>query len=204
MVFYMISLVYRKDGSSLDFLLAVIHPKTEVVVLSIDGSFAARMSSTGLPPSVRQGSVDVVRFWEQKGYLIVYITGRPEMQLQKVKSWLYEYKFPRGMLSFADSYAPDPLGHKAYYLRNLIKKHEVVVCAAYSNSKDIGIYSSINLKPEQIFILGEVSRKQRALVDALGEDYRQHLDKLKSSGIHKPHTLAPECINFNDNSSYNL
>jgi hypothetical protein len=87
--------------------LAVVPPKTETVVFSIDGSFTASMSVTGKDPKVRAGAVDVVRFefkfltfftvflqnfvkrlmkifqfryWQELGYLIIYITGRPDMQ----------------------------------------------------------------------------------------------------------------------------
>ena len=42
--------------------LAVVPPKTECVVFSIDGSFTASMSVTGKDPKVRAGAVDVVRF----------------------------------------------------------------------------------------------------------------------------------------------
>jgi len=81
--------------------LAVVPPKTETVVFSIDGTFTASMSVTGKDPKVRAGAVDVVRFefkfiftefcqtlmknfqfryWQELGYLIIYITGRPDMQ----------------------------------------------------------------------------------------------------------------------------
>ena len=33
---------------------------------------------------MRPSSVDVVRHWQDLGYLIIYVTGRPCMQLQKV------------------------------------------------------------------------------------------------------------------------
>jgi len=55
-----------------------------VVVFSIDGSFTASVSVTGKDPKVRPSSVDVVRHWQDLGYLIIYVTGRPCMQLQKV------------------------------------------------------------------------------------------------------------------------
>ena len=31
-------------------------------------------------PKVRAGAVDIVRYWQELGYLIIYITGRPDMQ----------------------------------------------------------------------------------------------------------------------------
>jgi hypothetical protein len=42
--------------------MAVVPPKTECVVFSIDGSFTASMSVTGRDPKVRAGAVDIVRW----------------------------------------------------------------------------------------------------------------------------------------------
>lgn len=54
-------MVVRGDHTSVDFLVAVVPPKTECVVFSIDGSFTASVSVTGRDPKVRAGAVDVVR-----------------------------------------------------------------------------------------------------------------------------------------------
>lgn len=56
-----LQMVVRGDHTSVDFFLAVVPPKTECVVFSIDGSFTASVSVTGRDPKVRAGAVDVVR-----------------------------------------------------------------------------------------------------------------------------------------------
>lgn len=38
----------------------------------------------------------------------------------------------------------------------------MVIHAAYGSSKDISVYSSVGLKPDQIFIVGKVSKKHHA------------------------------------------
>jgi hypothetical protein len=53
--------LFRGDHTSVDFYMAVVPPKTECVVFSIDGSFTASMSVTGRDPKVRAGAVDIVR-----------------------------------------------------------------------------------------------------------------------------------------------
>ena len=63
--------------------------------------------------------MDVVRHWQELGYLVVYVTGRPDMQLQRVVSWLAQHNFPHGLVSFADGFTTDPLRHKAEYLKSL-------------------------------------------------------------------------------------
>ncbi|MED6282317.1 Membrane-associated phosphatidylinositol transfer protein 2 [Characodon lateralis] len=74
----------------------------------------------GSDPKVRAGAVDVVRFWQDLGYLIVYVTGRPDMQKQRVVAWLSQHNFPHGIVSFCDGLVHDPLRHKANFLKSLI------------------------------------------------------------------------------------
>ena len=112
-------MVVRGDQSSIDFFLTVVPPKIECVVFSIDGSFTASVSVTGRDPKVRAGAVDVVRHWQELGYLIIYITGRPDMQQHRVISWLSEHNFPHGLISFAGGLTTDPLRYKAQYLKTL-------------------------------------------------------------------------------------
>ena len=61
------------------------------------------------------------RHWQELGYLILYITGRPDMQQQRVVSWLAQHNFPHGLVSFADGLSTDPLGHKTHYLQSLVQ-----------------------------------------------------------------------------------
>lgn len=141
---YPVKMVVRADHSSVDFTLAVLPPKTEVVVFSVDGSFAASVSIMGrdpkvrpsvpspllsiflsvfLPPSkVRPGGVDVVRHWQELGYLLVYITARPDMQQRRVVGWLAQHNFPRGMVLFMSGLTAEPLRQKANCLTKLIRE----------------------------------------------------------------------------------
>ncbi|XP_031633989.1 protein retinal degeneration B isoform X3 [Contarinia nasturtii] len=180
---YPVKMVVRGDHTSVDFYLAVIPPCTECVVFSIDGSFTASMSVTGRDPKVRAGAVDVCRFWQELGYLLIYVTGRPDMQQQRVLSWLSQHNFPHGLVSFADGLSlSDPLGHKTAYLNNLIQNQGVIIHAAYGSSKDIVIYSHIGLKPKQIYIVGKISKKYQASATWLSEGYAAHLNVLMQHG----------------------
>lgn len=53
--------VFRGDHTWVDSNLAVLPPKTEAVVFSIDGSFTTNVYIRGKDPKVRAGAVDVVR-----------------------------------------------------------------------------------------------------------------------------------------------
>ncbi|KAK4872443.1 hypothetical protein RN001_014472 [Aquatica leii] len=183
---YPIKMVVRGDHTSVDFFLAVVPPKTECIVFSIDGSFTASMSVTGRDPKVRAGAVDVVRHWQELGYLIIYITGRPDMQQQKVVSWLSQHNFPHGLVSFADGLSTDPLGHKAAYLNNLVQNHGVIIHSAYGSSKDISMYTSVGLKSKQIYIVGKTSKKQQNQATLLTDGYAAHLAILMAHGGSRP------------------
>lgn len=183
---YPVKMVVRGDHTHVDFSLAVVPPKTECVVFSIDGSFTASVSVTGRDPKVRAGAVDVARHWQELGFLIIYITGRPDMQQAKVLAWLSQHNFPHGLVSFADGLSTDPLGHKAVYLKSLIQEHQVIIHAAYGSSKDISVYSSIGLRPQQIFIVGKVSKKHHIQATVLSDGYAAHLASLMSHGGSRP------------------
>ncbi|ODM97627.1 Protein retinal degeneration B [Orchesella cincta] len=183
---YPLKMIVRGDHTCVDFYCAVVPPKTECVVFSIDGSFTASMSVTGRDPRVRAGAVDVVRHWQELGYLIIYVTGRPDMQQHKVVSWLAQHNFPHGLVSFADGLSTDFLGHKADYLKCLVQDHKLLIHAAYGSSKDINVYSSIGIPPEKIFIVGKVSKKQHALATVLCEGYSAHLSLLQAHGGSRP------------------
>lgn len=62
------------------------------------------------------------RHWQDLGYLILYITGRPDMQKQRVVSWLAQHNFPQGMIFFSDGLVHDPLRQKTIFLRNLVQE----------------------------------------------------------------------------------
>ncbi len=64
---YPVRMVVRGDHTMLHAYLCVVPPRTEAVVFSIDGSFAASVSVTGRDPKVKAGAVDVVRHWQELG-----------------------------------------------------------------------------------------------------------------------------------------
>lgn len=183
---YPVRVVVRGDHTSCHFHLAVVPPQTECVVFSIDGSFTASVSVTGRDPKVRAGAVDVVRFWQDLGYLILYITGRPDMQQRKVISWLAEHNFPPGLVFFSDGFSTDPLGHKAAHLNSLINEHGVILHAGYGSGKDITVYHNCGLSPKQIYAIGRISKKNLNMATTLTDGYASHLADLKQPGAVRP------------------
>ncbi|KAM9735785.1 LOW QUALITY PROTEIN: membrane-associated phosphatidylinositol transfer protein 2-like [Menidia menidia] len=183
---YPVKMVVRGDHTCADSYLTVVPRGTEFVVFSIDGSFAASVSIMGSDPKVRAGAVDVVRFWQDLGYLIVYVSGRPDMQKQRVVAWLSQHNFPHGVVSFCDGLVHDPLRHKANFLKSLIGEAQMRIFAAYGSNKDISVYSSIGLPPAQIYIVGRPTKKMQHQCQFISEGYASHLSQLEYSQRSRP------------------
>ncbi|XP_048374725.1 membrane-associated phosphatidylinositol transfer protein 3 isoform X1 [Sphaerodactylus townsendi] len=183
---YPIKMVVRGDQSTAVSYLTVLPRGMECVVFSIDGSFAASVSIMGSDPKVRAGAVDVVRHWQDLGYLIIYITGRPDMQKQRVVSWLSQHNFPQGMIFFSDGLVHDPLRQKTIFLRNLVQESHIKICAAYGSMKDISVYNVLGLSPTQIYIVGRPAKKYQMQCQFLSEGYASHLASLEFSLHSRP------------------
>lgn len=62
----------------------------------------------------------------------------------------------------------------------------MIIHAAYGSSKDISVYSALDLKPKQIFIIGKVGRKHHAMATVLSDGYAAHLSALQCHGGSRP------------------
>nr|AAH70452.1 Pitpnm2 protein [Mus musculus] len=183
---YPIKMVVRGDHTFADSYITVLPRGTEFVVFSIDGSFAASVSIMGSDPKVRAGAVDVVRHWQDLGYLIIYVTGRPDMQKQRVVAWLAQHNFPHGVVSFCDGLVHDPLRHKANFLKLLISELHLRAHAAYGSTKDVAVYNSISLSPMHIYIVGRPTKKLQQQCQFITDGYAAHLAQLKYNHRARP------------------
>lgn len=118
--------------------------------------------------------------------MILYITGRPDMQKQRVVSWLSQHNFPQGMIFFSDGLVHDPLRQKAIFLRNLMQECFIKITAAYGSTKDISVYSVLGLPASQIFIVGRSTKKYQTQCQFLSEGYAAHLAALEASHRSRP------------------
>ncbi|XP_060799996.1 membrane-associated phosphatidylinositol transfer protein 3-like isoform X2 [Neoarius graeffei] len=198
-----IKMVVRGDQTSAEAFLTVLREGMECVVFSIDGSFAASVSIMGSDPKMRAGAVDVVRHWQDLGYLIIYITGRPDMQKQRVVSWLSQHNFPQGMIFFSEGLVHDPLRQKTIFLRNLIQECHVNINSAYGSMKDISVYSMLGLSPNQIYTVGRPSKKYQNQCQFLSEGYATHLSSLQFGQQVRSQKTASMCTMMR-NSSFGL
>ena len=56
------------------------------------------------------------------------------------------HNFPEGLVSFADGFSTDPLGHKTEFLKNLQHDHSIVFRAGHGSSKAVSMYCSLGGK----------------------------------------------------------
>ncbi|XP_060558830.1 protein retinal degeneration B-like isoform X3 [Ruditapes philippinarum] len=168
------------DHTTTDLFLAVLPPRTETIIFSIDGSFTASVSIMGKDPKVKPGAVDVVRHWQELGYLILYVTARPDMQHNKVVAWLAQHNFPHGMVAFMDGFSKDPLRQKFNHLKTIQSEAQLKFRAGYGSSKDVNGYRDLGLSKEQIFIVGKSNKKQQNLATFMTSGYAAHLEFLMS------------------------
>ncbi|XP_064922410.1 membrane-associated phosphatidylinositol transfer protein 1 isoform X2 [Columba livia] len=184
---YPVRMVVRGDHSYAEAYLTVVARGTESVVFSIDGSFTASVSIMGSDPKVRAGAVDVVRHWQDSGYMIIYVTGRPDMQKHRVVAWLSQHNFPHGAVSFCDGLTHDPLRQKTAFLQSLRTEAEINIVAGYGSTKDISVYSSLGLAPAHIYIVGRAVKKFLNQCQFLSEGYVAHLAQLEAAALaHSP------------------
>jgi hypothetical protein len=176
---YKVRMKVLGDKSSTYSKLLVVPSNSKCVVFSIDGSFAASVSILGTDPRVRPAAVDVVRYWSDNGYLIMYISSRPDMQKNRVIQWLKQHNFPQGICFFAKGITHDPYGRKGTMLKNIISSCQLEVQAVYGSSKDVPVYSLLHLNPGQIFIIGRNSRKLATKCTILSDGYSNHLERLR-------------------------
>uniref|UniRef100_A0A669C7Z4 Phosphatidylinositol transfer protein membrane associated 2 n=1 Tax=Oreochromis niloticus TaxID=8128 RepID=A0A669C7Z4_ORENI len=125
-------------------------------------------------------------YWQDLGYLIVYVTGRPDMQKQRVVAWLSQHNFPNGIVSFCDGLVHDPLRHKANFLKTLINEAHMRIFAAYGSTKDISVYTSIGLPPSHIYIVGRPTKKMQHQCQFILDGYASHLSQLEYNQRSRP------------------
>ena len=77
------------------------------------------MSFSANPSSVKFSFL-TLRHWQELGFLIVYVTSRPDFQKMKVMAWLAEHNFPYGLVTFGNGISKDLQRHKTEFLRYLV------------------------------------------------------------------------------------
>ncbi|CAF1335849.1 unnamed protein product [Adineta steineri] len=197
-----VKLVVRGDHTTVDLFLTVLPPKSEAVIFSIDGSFTSSFSVSHHDPKVRPGAVDVVRYWQDLGYIIIYVTARPDIQQRRVVHWLAQHNFPHGMTLFNDGISREPIKHKSEMVRNVVENADLMIAAAYGSSKDVAGYQLIHVPAERIFVVGKFKTRFQGQARFITDGYAIHLAELSKPGVVRPsksnsrHLIRRACFNL--------
>jgi hypothetical protein len=168
---YPIRMVLRGDLSIAAFDLVVVAPGTQAIVTDIDGTlttsdnelitevalaiFNETYQQEAYPEAER-----MVRTWADKGYLVVYATGRPDLLRKMTERWV-EPRFPPGPMHLTDTNAqvmPDNEGvgtyKKEFFL--YLKSQGLDIVAAYGNATtDIYAYAEAGIPKAITWIIGK-------------------------------------------------
>jgi phosphatidate phosphatase PAH1 len=188
---YPIRMLVKGDHSSAAFELFVVAPGTEIVVFDIDGTltvgdsevskeYFARLASLDYAPKMYAGADDVVSTWAGKGYLPVYMTGRPDNLRAVSRDWLMARGMPPGVLHCTDTLQqalPTSKGvglYKSEFLGRLTREG-LVIAAAYGNAAtDIEAYAAAGIDKGRTFIIGpNAGTKETQAV----KSYTEHLER---------------------------
>lgn len=208
---YPIKMVVLGDHTMAEGCLEVVPPRrTEAVVFSIDGetlcftqthiftdtpppshppfkqgAFAESLSLSGGDPRVRPGAVDVVRFWRDAGYFILYVSSRPERQKPGVVNWLARHNFPHGLCWFSEALSrknTKPEVGKLAFLQGLQQRTQLAFVAGYGSVREVELYTALGLPPERIFCQirsWQNESKQEGQFTSLADGYTEHLRVLR-------------------------
>jgi phosphatidate phosphatase PAH1 len=121
----------------------------------------------------------VLQAWAQKGYQIVYLSGRLQYVNRYTHTWLDKHNFPAGPILLTArkrQIVPTRTGvqkFKAEVLRDLTSRIKVQIVAAYGNATtDIGAYNDAGIPQDKTFIIGLHAGAQNT---GKIENYTEHL-----------------------------
>jgi phosphoserine phosphatase len=190
-----VRILARGDNSYAALRLYVVEAGAPAVVFDIDGTLTTddmqvvlqilgQAADKPYVPVMRDGALDVVRTWADKGYLVVYLTGRPDAFTAPTRDWLAAKGFPPGPVRLAaesSEVLPSQHGVGAYktaWLKRWADEADVRWAAAYGNAEtDIYAYAQAGIPKDRTWIIGPNAGKEET--GAL-TTYTDHLEHVRS------------------------
>lgn len=181
---YLIRMIVEGDLSEASGYVSVVEPGRQTVLFDIDGTLTTddfELVGDYLGVSTAQAydfAVDVVNGYIDRGYQIVYLTGRPYWAAKDTREW-FDIK---GFLPWhlhTDPYGdgpipPDTEGYKIEYLGYLLDDVGLDIIRVYGNATtDVSAYEAAGIPKAETYIIGENAGLDGT--EALYEDYGDHL-----------------------------
>ncbi len=181
---YVVRMIVEGDLSSTEGYVTVVQPGRETVLFDIDGTltlndFEAVGEYFGVDTAdTHNYALDTVQAYVDKGYQIVYLTGRPYWVAKSTRRWFDRNDMHRwhlrmnadsdNLLDFeTEQYKTDYIN----YLRNSVGLN---IVRAYGNADtDIGAYGAAGISKAETYIIGEHAGEEGT--QPLYGDYSHHL-----------------------------
>lgn len=171
------------DNTWVTSTLRVVRRGADVLIFDIDGtintdesSFSYKLFNPFYYPEVRAGAAAYIRFYYQRGFEIVYLSGRPSRIIDRTRAWLRSESFAPGTVIHM-LVAPDVFGSlfrtEEYKFREVmqLQRSGMRIVAAYGDQKaDILAYLRAGIKPQQIIPIG--SKLQPPILSVVQPAYR--------------------------------
>ncbi len=160
------------DGSLTSATLWVLPAGTKIALTDIDGTLTEsdselfeQMIDGSHVPLAYAGAVALTTAHEAKGYIVMYVTGRPDWLAGMTRAWLADLGFAAGPLRVTDSNTEilpteGSVGDfKKTVLTKLMADYEIAF--AYGNaSTDLYAYLGAGLDPANVWIIGSHAGEQ--------------------------------------------
>lgn len=172
---YALTAVVTGDGTSATATLHVLPPATELVVFDIDGTLTtddAEVSRDVLDEHfahIQDGEyraaayahgAELAQLWRTRGFIVVYLTGRPYWLADHSRAWLRAEGFPEGIVRTTLLHREvvpkvDGVGRfKADVLRDLVDRQYVITAAHGNATTDVWAYAQAGIPTEHTYIIG--------------------------------------------------
>lgn len=178
------------DGTTMRSSVWGLPAGTHLVVFDIDGTlttdngqfideYAAEIFDAGYTPKAFAGAAELTKTWVAKGYVPVFLTGRPHNTADITRAWLSGEGFAAGPLHVTETAAQVAstnagVGtYKAQFLADLLARGYSVDYAYGNEPTDVYAYKQIGVEPAHMFTIGS-----KAGVDgstAIQGDYTAHV-----------------------------
>lgn len=168
---YRVRMIVEGDLTEAEGFLTVVKPGRKTVLFDIDGTitlndfeFVGDYLGTGTA-ATHGYAVDMVWEYINKGYQVVYLTGRQYWMAKATRDWFHK----KGLFSWhlrTDSNAENPVApqtqaYKTAYIRHLKQNVGLNIVRAYGNAEtDIWAYAAGGIPKADTFIIGEHAGKE--------------------------------------------
>ncbi len=172
---YRVQVVVLGDGSETRATLHVLPATTELVVFDIDGTLTTtddevtrdvldehfgHLADGEYAAAAYDHGAALARLWSERGFVVVYLTGRPYWLVDHTRAWLRAGGYPEGLVRTTLRHRDvvpkvDGVGEfKAEYLRGLVDAGYRIVAAHGNASTDVWAYAQVGIPAESTFIIG--------------------------------------------------